>query len=324
VALKHGRGRVVAFSDSTIISNFRAFFGGTPNFMIGCMEYLNYRNSFENGKKILFLLGIMIGSLAIYLFGRMIWGERRVAVLVIVLALGALAVSAALTSLTAKTEDSLPGRFYASDQTVCFDGEHFDQVVSSGNKSGTYETFFIWTQRVNLTPCIEDNLSAALEKGRILVIVDPIKPFSQEETDALLDYAAKGNSVFLMLNETGPGSPLAQAFGMDTYIIEPPYDAQNETLNTTQKLPIKPWGLAIKDGEPLLRAGDRVVLAEADRGKGKFVLLTDSRLFRDGFYGEPGYMGYSGSNPHLMTDLGYDLRSLYNLEYYIFEDVLRR
>jgi hypothetical protein len=127
-----------------------------------------------------------------------------------------------------------------------------------------------------------------------------------------------------MLNETGPGSPLAQAFGMDTYIIEPPYDAQNETLNTTQKLPIKPWGLAIKDGEPLLRAGDRVVLAEADRGKGKFVLLTDSRLFRDGFYGEPGYMGYSGSNPHLMTDLGYDLRSLYNLEYYIFEDVLRR
>jgi hypothetical protein len=158
------------------------------------------------------------------------------------------------------------------------------------------------------------------------VIVDPIKPFSQEETDALLDYTAKGNSVFLMLNQTGPGSPLAQAFGMDTYFIEPPSSTQNETLgaNTTQKLPIKPWGLAIKDGEPLLTAGNRVVLAEAVRGKGKFVLFTDSRLFRDGFYGEPGYMGYSGSDPRLMTDLGYDLRSLYNLEYHIFEDVLER
>jgi hypothetical protein len=321
VALKHGRGRVVAFSDSTIISNFRAFFGGTPNFMIGCMEYLNYRNSFENGKQILFLLGIVIGSLAVYLLGRT-GSERRIAVLVIVMALGALAVSAALLSLAVKTEGSIPARFYASDHTVCFDGEHSDQVVSSGNKSGEYETFFVWTQRVNLIPTIEDSLGAALEKGRILVIVDPIKPFSQEETDALLDYASKGNSVLLMLNETGPGSPLAEAFGMDTYIIEPPSDSQNETLNATQKLPIKPWGLAIRDGEPLLSAGNRVVLAEADHGIGKFVLLTDSRLFRDGFYGEPGYMGYSGSDPHLMTGLGYDLRSLYNLEYHIFEDVL--
>ena len=326
VALKHGRGRVVAFSDSTIISNFRAFFGGTPNFMIGCMEYLNYRNSFENMKQILFLLGIIIGSLAVYLLGKTIWGERKIAVLVIVLALGALAVSAALLSLTAKTEGSIPGRFYASNHTVCFDGEHSDQVVSLGNKSGEYETFFVWTQRVNLTPSIEDNLGAALEKGRILVIVDPIKPFSREETDALLDYAGKGNSVFLMLNETGPGSPLTQAFGMDTYIIEPPLNAQNETLgvNTTQKLPIKPWGLAIEDGEPLLTVGNRVVLAAADRGKGKFVLFTDSQLFRDGFYGEPGYMGYSGSDPHLMTNLEYNLRSLYNLEYRIFEDVLGR
>jgi hypothetical protein len=38
VALQYGTGRVVAFADSTIISSFRIFFGGSPNLIIGTME----------------------------------------------------------------------------------------------------------------------------------------------------------------------------------------------------------------------------------------------------------------------------------------------
>ena len=44
VATQYGRGRVVAFADSTITSNFRVFFGGSPNLIIGVMEYLNRKN----------------------------------------------------------------------------------------------------------------------------------------------------------------------------------------------------------------------------------------------------------------------------------------
>gem|GEM_PF-4653960 len=52
VALKYGKGRVVVFPDSTIISNFRAFFGGTPNLLIGYMEpifrtFSSSRNNFR-------------------------------------------------------------------------------------------------------------------------------------------------------------------------------------------------------------------------------------------------------------------------------------
>ncbi len=324
VALKYGKGRVVVLADSTIISNFRAFFGGTPNLIVGCIEYLNYSNSFENGKQILLLLGIIFGAFAAYLLSKTILGEKKIVALVLMLALGSLAVSGAVFLLSTKTQDTIPSQFYVKNYTVCFDGEHSDTIVSKGNESGSYETFFIWTQRVNLTPAIEDNFESAMEKGRILVIIDPVKDLFGAERDALLNYVKEGNSILLMLDPNGPGSYLTQSFGMDTYYIEPPYNASNLTLdqNITQGLPIKPWGLAITGGKPLMSIGNRTVMAEANYGKGKFVLFTDSQAFRDGFYGEPGYMGYSGTDPNLMNGMGYNLRSLYNLEYYIFENVL--
>ena len=325
VALKYGEGRVVVLGDSTWMSNFRAFFGGTPNFMIGCMEYLNYKNSFENGKQIFFLIGILLGAFAAYFLGKMILGEKKMLALVMMLALGSLAVSGAIFLLSTKTMDTVPSQFYVKGHTVCFDGEHSGTIVSKGNTSGQYETFFIWTQRVNLTPAIEDNFEMALEKGRILVIIDPVKDLFGTERDAISKYVKEGNSLLLMLNNTTEqGSSLTQSFGMDTYNIEPPSNASNLTLdqNISKGLPIYPWGLAIKGGTPLLSIGNRTVMAETNYGNGKFVLFTDSEAFRDGFYGEPGYMGYNSVDPKQMNGLNYNLTTLYDLEYHIFEDVL--
>ena len=61
----------------------------------------------------------------------------------------------------------------------------------------------------------------------------------------------------------------------------------------------------------------------ADYGKGKFVLFTDSQVFKDGLYGGPGYMGYSKLDPRTVDENRYDITALYNLEYSIFEDYLK-
>ena len=324
VALKYGKGRIVVFSDSTIISNFRVFYGGTPNLLIGCMEYLNYANLYQNARQALLLLGIALGALAVFLLGRSIWGDRKLMALVMILALGSLFAGISLNSFSIKAEDSIPSKFYVKDHTVCFDGEHSYQIVGNEGTDGNYDTFFVWTQRINLTPSIEDSFSEAMEKGRILVMIDPIKALSPEESAELQDCVKNGSSVLLMLPADGPGSNLTQPFGLDTYSIEQPAGAENETLSVdlTHGLPIKPWGLAIKGGKPLMSIGDRVVMAEAGYGKGKFVLFTDSRVFMDGLYEDPGYMGYSESDPETMTDLGYDLASLYKLEFSAFKGML--
>jgi hypothetical protein len=65
-----------------------------------------------------------------------------------------------------------------------------------------------------------------------------------------------------------------------------------------------------------------VILAEADMGRGKFLLFSDSQVFKDGFFRRPGFMGYSKSDPSIVDKRNYDLRALYKLEYSIFEGYL--
>lgn len=319
VAVKYGNGRVVAFPDSTIISNFRIFFGGSPNLVIGVMEYLNRKNTFENAQLIFFLLGLIAAGLVAYIMGKTDLGDKKMAIFVIILALSSLSVSMALSAFSIETEDSIPSQFYAKNHTISFDGEHSDLIVSQEDEYGQYETFFIWTQRVNLTPLISNSLEEAMAKGRIVAIIDPIKPLSQDVMVRAIDYVNEGNSILLMINSEGSWSFLAKYFGLKTYQIAEPYNTNDIS---TEGLPIKPWGLAIKGGKSLLTINDRTVLSEVNYGKGKFILFTDSHVFRNGLYGNPGYMGYSSSAPSMVDKKSYDLSSLYNLEYYILEDLL--
>ena len=322
VAVKYGKGRVVAFADSTIISNFRIFFGGSSNFVIGAMEYLNRMDSSEYKKQILFFIGLILAFLACCLLGRMGLGERKMAALLVVLVIGAVAVGGALQIYSTKGESTIPSRFYDYNHTVGFDGEHSDRVTSKGEVSGQYETFFIWTQRVNLTPAIEDRMDDAMAKGRALVVIDPVKPISQEGLAAMQDYINRGNYVLLMVSADGPWSDVINHFGMQTYLQEEPGNASLKNPARKDGLPIKPWGLAIRGGLPLYSIDGRVILAETNYGKGKFLLFSDSAVFKDGFFARPGYMGYSKVDPSMVDRKSYDLMALYNLEYLIFEDYL--
>ncbi|HPS91133.1 MAG TPA: hypothetical protein PKV33_03160 [Methanothrix sp.] len=336
VAVKYGKGRVVAFADSTIISNFRIFFGGSCNFVIGAMEYLNRRNSYEDARQILFLLAMIFACLALYLLRRESWGERKMAALLVLLALGSLSVAGSMLIFSTKGEDTIPSRFYDYNHTVGFDGEHSGNITSRGDMQGEYETFYIWTQRLNLTPAMEDRMADAMAKGRAMVMIDPATKISGEELATLKDYIKRGNCILLMVSSQEQGSEMIKDFGISTYNLtkpagKPDNAADNIAASTGMMqdvwawkdgLPIKPWGLAIKGGRPLLDIDGRVVLAEADYGQGKFLLFTDSQVFKDGLFARPGFMGYPKADPGMVDRESYDLRALYNLEYQIFEDQL--
>ncbi|OPY51525.1 MAG: ABC-type uncharacterized transport system [Methanosaeta sp. PtaU1.Bin112] len=336
VAVKYGMGRVVAFADSTVISNFRIFFGGSCNFIIGAMEYLNHSNSSENEKQILFILGMIFACLALILLGREFWGERKIAALLVLLAVASLTASGAMLIFSAKGEETIPCRFYDYNHTVGFDGEHSGNITSRGDTPGEYETFYIWTQRVNLTPVMEERMNDALAKGKALVVIDPVAELSGEDLALLRDYIRGGNCILLMVSSQQSWSKVIEDFGMDTYYLPEPANlvADNTTsaaANTGMMeavwaskdgLPIKPWGLAVKGGRPLLDIDGRVVLAETDYGTGKFLLFTDSQVFMDGLYGRPGFMGYPKAEPSMVDRESYDLQALYNLEYRIFEEHL--
>jgi hypothetical protein len=241
--------------------------------------------------------------------------------LLVLLAIGALAVGGALQIFSTKGENTVPNRFYDYNHTVGFDGEHSGNITSRGDLQGEYETFYIWTQRVNLTPAMEERMQDAMAKGRAMVVIDPVTELSREELASLRDYIKNGGSVLLMVSTQGPWSEVIRSFGLQTYYLQEP---ANSTANASMMdlafawkdgLPIEPWGWAIKGGKPLLDINGRVVMAQADYGQGKFLLFTDSWVFKDGLFARPGFMGYPKVDPSMVDKGSYDLLAVYNLEF---------
>jgi len=57
--MRCGAGRVVAFTDSTIFSNFSTFEPGKPELMLGMLEWLNHRNTSWDVRPLLIALGVL-------------------------------------------------------------------------------------------------------------------------------------------------------------------------------------------------------------------------------------------------------------------------
>jgi hypothetical protein len=58
---RRGAGRVAAFTDSTVFSNFSTFEPGKAELMLGLLEWLNHRNAAPDGRLVLLLNGLVLG-----------------------------------------------------------------------------------------------------------------------------------------------------------------------------------------------------------------------------------------------------------------------
>ena len=319
VAAECGKGRIVAFADSTTISNFRIFFGGSDAMAIGSMEWLNYMNKYSYVPKLFFIGGIILAGVGVFLFGEY---ERKMRMGILLIAISAIGLgsSLAVTAFSPEVYEDIPATYYDWENTVCFDGEHSSEIVDSGNKEGEYSVFLIWTQRVGLVPSIESSLEKCVEKGKTVIIIDPVtKNFSQEDINLLKEHVEKGGNVLMMVDQSRVlGLNLIAEFGLEIENVMRQQDAEEE------EGPFVPWGPSVKGGEALKTVDDRVILARVSYGKGYFVLCTISNVFRNGFRGQPGYMGYNGTDPDALGEGEKEITwEVYNLEYEIFEKILQ-
>jgi hypothetical protein len=317
VALEYGKGRVAAFADSTTISNFRIFFGGSDAMTIGCMEWLNYKNAYPYMTKVMWIAGIVFAGLGVVLLED-VDKKKRIGAVIVIICIMALGNSLSIAAFSPRVYEKIPARFYDRENTVCFDQYHSSEVVNSGDREGNYSVFLIWTQRVGRVPSIEYTLEDCIEKGKTVIIVDPLgENFSHKDIELLKEHVQTGGNVFMMVDRANVlGINLLAAFGLEIEEIRKPMDAEEEG-------PLTSWGPSVKGGEALETIGERVILARVSYGEGYFVLCTVSHVFRDGFRGQPGYMGYNGSDPDLMSEEEKEfIMKIYNLEYRLFEEIL--
>ena len=302
VALKYGKGRIVAFTDSTCISNFCIYMDGYPNFYLMTTEYLNRENVYLNAN--LFFIVITISSFVLFLYT--IRKEKKVIVLLIVLSIGLLSfsLSTPIFSYINKQSYRLP-KAHSDFKTVCFVDDYSDFFISSRLVSmnidydKVYNNFFIWTQRIDYVPSVEKTLSDSIEKGDAIVIINPVKTFKSQDVKIINSYLEKGGNVILMdsiSNKISTSNSLLNNFNLSLNL--------KNVNSTSEKLEI------VGNNSTSFVSSNFSDIAINDIGKGRLVVIVDSHIFSNSM------MGGSFTIPDEKQ------RDIYDLEFYLFEEII--
>jgi hypothetical protein len=326
--IKHGKGRVVAFTDSTVFSSFSMFTDGYPSFTLGVMEYLNRTNAYA------FLNAIFLG-VSILSFGVLLFLSRKaknIDVLWMSLFAGLLAFSVAAPSFSYFNIVSYPLPQSQTEYThVCFDQEHssinvtLKPSVTLGSDSNNYGTFYVWTQRVGCVPSLQKTLDDAIAPGDIVVIINPTRSFTESDIKILSTYLENGGRVLLMdsiANAKSTANELIGNFGIwiTTNTTNHRIYGNETTLaeNTSIESILVPY-LSLAGGQPMLITGNNETFASmiefsnTTTGKtGKLVVVVDSYSFSD------ASMGGTFTEPTNQQ------RQIYRTEFSLFNEILKK
>jgi hypothetical protein len=328
VALKYGKGRVVAFTDSTVFSSFSVFTDGYQAYSLGVFDYLNRENVYTYINTLFLGFGIVSLILLIYSIRK----EHKLKIASLFLFIGLLSFSTAtpIFSYINTVNYQLPPSHTDFTQ-VCFVQEHSNIKISLEpnlileKEEHEFGTFFIWTQRIGYVPSVETMLDDAVQKADIIVFINPIKTFSDKDIDLISSFIENGGKMLVMdsiTNSLSTTNELISNFGMwinkksDNHQL---FDNITEISENNSKGNILSPYLSISGGEKIIvddRNETQISVMnfynELTGKNGTVVVAVDSYTFRDqnmgGVFTEP-------------NDVQLDL---YDTEFFIFEEFLMK
>ena len=147
-----GKGRIIVFGDSTLISNFFIFIPGKPELMLGMVEFANREERFPGWRMFLTIVGgfaLFIGFITAGSFGArgFVW----------MLAIGAATFLASASIIEKSNRDNYPLPEPREEyKQLVFEGEYsryfIPELRLANNQDKDFHTFFVWTQRVGVYP----------------------------------------------------------------------------------------------------------------------------------------------------------------------------
>ena len=198
-AVPYKKGRVLAFTDSTVFSNFWMHMRGKPELLLGSLDWLNHKNMFPAAPRAISLAIMIISALALAIaFIRAPAAVQTAALSAVPSSAPSAALSAALSAafscifsvvLFAALAHSarLPAPIRPIEYAR-FEQEYSDMDLPINlkgflaNMDRQMSTFYVWTQRLGYVPTLSASLrealaAAASERG-IVVIAKPNKPLT--------------------------------------------------------------------------------------------------------------------------------------------------
>jgi hypothetical protein len=285
-AMDCGRGRVVAFTDSTIFSNFSTFEPGKAELMLGMLEWLNHQAPARYVSPTLIGLGVLLAVI-----GR---GSARkwAGSWLVLAAAGLLGWSGAVVGVRASHRAATPAprpvrpfTHVVIDRTVC------DVPLSrSGFIAGGHEGFGIFERWMLRLGWFTSRRSADKAfSGDLLVFMHPSKPVLPEFRAALADYVESGGTV-LILDSPANSASTANVL-LHPFALSVEHSAQiSGTLEAPDGWPAVTVdaGCAVTGGTPLIRIGQTPVAATINHGQGTVTVIGFGSRFTDARMGGTG------------------------------------
>ena len=297
-----GRGRVLAFTDSTIYSNFAAFEPGKPELMLGMIEWLNHVRGPFNVTP--WLLGLGVGLSVTGLYRRVKIRSVRLPVFcaaVFGASLGIVTVKAVNRQELTLPQAERPFVRVVMDRTLCR-GPLSKSGFIAGRDNG-FGIFERWILRLGYFTTRRRDSEAF--DGDLLVFCYPTETVTAVFRQQFLEYLESGGHALILDDPDNTHSTTNSLL----YPLGVSINSQSRlagTLENNQGWPTASPKSAypVEGGEPLVYLQGRPVAAQLGYGSGTVTVLGFGSLFSD------AAMGVTGD---VVPDQ--QLRQVFDLEY---------
>jgi len=293
-----GRGRVVAFTDSTCFSNFSIHMDGYPDFLLGTIAYLQPGNARFPLRPIALAVAGLSLAIAGVLFGRG-RGRTEFPLLVAVAVIGWCAAAGAIAGLHARwypvpeATESIP---YVYFDCASADASISPQPAISGitDRSTRFDTLFVWTQRVGLVPSLLDaGRTPDLDGQRPYVLINPTVGLGERRLARIVRYVQQeGGTLVVMGRPRQDRAAIAGLLG--------PFDLDLDEA-AAGALILRGADIVEHEVSPAMT----LPVSSARSGSGRIVLVGDSAAFSDLSFG--GTFTVPSDVQRRLYDIAFDL-----------------
>lgn len=286
-AMKFHRGRVIAFTDSTVFSNFWMFVPGKPELMLGCTEWLDRQNRLSAVTYALYGIGLVLGAIVL----RRCRGQWA-GLFPALLAGGCLGFFAATSLTAALNRLAYPWpRPHTPYRTICFDGEHSRFKLPTEtlmiDPAIQYLTFYTCVQRMGYVPQVSPRLEDALKQGDGVVLINPSGRIPEQTRTQIKSYVDRGGVLFVFnspTNNASTANAILDPFGMT---LAPDAAPQRTIVNAAGEIiPSDEDAGHVVGGDGVLFDTNRNALLAIKRtGKGAIIAAASAGLVSDASLG---------------------------------------
>ncbi len=281
-ATRFGEGRVVAFTDSTIFSNFSAFEPGKSELMMGMIEWLNHRSTLGNTRPVVVIVGaaLLLIGLAV---ARSVRGEG-----LLLLACCLCGWAVAVVGVRTLNSQGMPVPTAISplvqvniDQTVCN-----SPLAKNGFVDGTENGFGIferWILRLGYFTARREG--ARVFDGDVAVFFRPNQRIDDQFLQEMKEFVETGGKLLIVdsARTDSTSNSLLEPFGLAVDYQQ----VVTGTLQTVERLPeVEVVGSVVaRGGEPFAWVDGQPVGTTARKGKGAVTVIGFGARFTDASMG---------------------------------------